>query len=190
MPRPASNRKAEITEAAAGIIYEQGYSQTTLAEVAKAANIPVGSVYYYFKTREDVAKGVISALSDRYCEMRADWDRIEAPRARVLAFVGMTLANRDALSRFGCAIGSLGTELGKQDRDLAGDLSEIFKNILVWLAEEFQAIGCDEQDAERNALHVLTVLQGASLLTHLFDDPSVMEKQAQELMQFVNAAGT
>ncbi|MHA7775695.1 TetR/AcrR family transcriptional regulator [Roseibium sp. M-1] len=189
MPRPASNRKAEITEAAAGTIYEKGYTRTTLADVAEAAGIPVGSVYYYFKTREDVARGVIASLADRYAEMRSSWEALPDPRERILAFVVMTAGNSESLSRFGCPVGSLGTELGKQDQALRAELAAIFAGLLDWLTGEFRALGCSEGVSRQHAVHVLTVLQGASLLTHLFEDPAVIEGQVDDLTRYIRAVG-
>jgi AcrR family transcriptional regulator len=35
-------------------MYRQGASATTLADVAQAADVPLGNVYYYFKTKDDL----------------------------------------------------------------------------------------------------------------------------------------
>ena len=52
MPRARRNDKRErLIEAADKLIYEQTFHTTTLADIAKLADVPLGNVYYYFKTK-------------------------------------------------------------------------------------------------------------------------------------------
>ena len=54
MPRARRNDKRErLVQAADKLIYEQTFHTTTLANIAKLAEVPLGNVYYYFKTKED-----------------------------------------------------------------------------------------------------------------------------------------
>lgn len=48
----ASDKRVLLLEAAKTLIHKQGYNLTTPADIAKAANVPLGNVYYYFKTKE------------------------------------------------------------------------------------------------------------------------------------------
>ena len=45
--------------AATQLLRQQGIGQTTLADIAEAADVPVGNVYYYFKTKDDIIAAVI-----------------------------------------------------------------------------------------------------------------------------------
>ena len=40
--------------AAAQLLHQQGIERTTLADIAKVADVPAGNVYYYFKTKDEV----------------------------------------------------------------------------------------------------------------------------------------
>ena len=44
-------KRERLIAAAAQRIYEQGVEKTTLADIAAAAGVPLGNVYYYFKTK-------------------------------------------------------------------------------------------------------------------------------------------
>ena len=50
-----SDKRTRLIEAADKLVQLQGFSQTTLADIAKKADVPLGNVYYYFKTKEEIA---------------------------------------------------------------------------------------------------------------------------------------
>ena len=50
------NKCTCLLEAANKLVHQQGFNQTTLADIAKAAQVPLGNVYYYFKTKEDIVR--------------------------------------------------------------------------------------------------------------------------------------
>lgn len=58
---PRDNRAA-ILEAALKIFAERGFHATTLEDIAAAAGITKGTIYWYFKTKE----ALVSAIAERY----------------------------------------------------------------------------------------------------------------------------
>jgi TetR/AcrR family transcriptional repressor of nem operon len=48
-----------LVSAAAELLHRQGVQATTLTEIAEAADVPAGNVYYYFKTRDDLVRAVV-----------------------------------------------------------------------------------------------------------------------------------
>lgn len=186
MPRPRTDRREEIAAVAAGVAYQQGFRATTLAEVAQHAKVPVGSVYYYFKTKEELGSAVVGTLARRYEQLRQGWESAGDARAALRAFVQMTIDNASALAKYGCPIGSLGSELGKQDAVLAVELAGIFRQTLAWAASKFAALGCDKGAAEAHALHLLSALEGASLLAHMFSSHAPVESEGTRLLGWLN----
>lgn len=59
-----------ITDAAAELFLHRGYAQTTLRDIAAAAGIKAGSIYYHFDSKEslllDVLQRGISAMEDAF----------------------------------------------------------------------------------------------------------------------------
>lgn len=53
------NKRDKLIEAAAWEFLKHGYHNTTLNNIAHAANIPLGNVYYYFKTKEELLQQAI-----------------------------------------------------------------------------------------------------------------------------------
>jgi AcrR family transcriptional regulator len=60
--RRKEDRPAEITEAAMTAFAENGYSSTSVEEVARRAGVSKGLLYLYFKTKEDLFKAVIRSF--------------------------------------------------------------------------------------------------------------------------------
>jgi AcrR family transcriptional regulator len=54
-------KRERLVAAAAQMLHQQGVEATTLADIAKAAGIPLGNVYYYFKAKSDIITAVIEA---------------------------------------------------------------------------------------------------------------------------------
>ena len=69
--------------------------------------MPVGNVYYYFKTKDELAEAVVERRLEEFRAARAEWDRWSSPKERLLAFVGSIQANREQLARGGCPLGGL-----------------------------------------------------------------------------------
>lgn len=53
-----SRRKA-ILEGAKDLFARQGYAATSISDIVRATGYPVGSIYTYFKSKEDIVKAII-----------------------------------------------------------------------------------------------------------------------------------
>ena len=50
MGRPATDKREKLVAAAMDRFHAQGYEGTSLADVAAAAGLSAGNVFYYFRT--------------------------------------------------------------------------------------------------------------------------------------------
>src|SRR6476660_3750248 len=82
------DKRTRLIETATKLAYGRGFRETSLADIAEAARVPVGNVYYYFKTKEELAEAVVER---RLEEFRAE-DALLAGCAR-------SCTKRAALSR-------------------------------------------------------------------------------------------
>jgi AcrR family transcriptional regulator len=57
-------RKREILRAAKSVFAKQGYHSTTMADVAKAAKLSYGAVYWYFPSKEELFHAVMALEED------------------------------------------------------------------------------------------------------------------------------
>src|ERR1700729_2482048 len=84
-----TGKRAGLVPAACQMVHQQGVEKTTLADIAQAAGVPLGNVYYYFKTKNDIVRAIVETYLD---EARAMLAAIEgahaAPRDRLKAMFG------------------------------------------------------------------------------------------------------
>ena len=58
-------KRQRLTAAAAVLAHRKGFANTTLADIAEMAEVPLGGVYYYFKSKDELAQAISdSRLSD------------------------------------------------------------------------------------------------------------------------------
>ena len=76
-----------MLEGARQMFHAQGYARTTLADVAEAADVPLGNVYYYFKTKDELAWAVVDESIQEFREASAAWEQEPDPRQRLFLFV-------------------------------------------------------------------------------------------------------
>src|SRR6266853_2855498 len=157
---------------------------TSLADIAEAARVPVGNVYYYFKTKEELAEAVVERLLEEFRAARAEWDRLSAPKERLLAFVSSIQANRERLARGGCPLGSLCSELHKEGGTLAKKSAMLFTEPIGWLEKQFRAAGHD-RDSRELAMHLFSAFQGMAAVAHGANDPEVVVKGVRRLKNWI-----
>jgi TetR/AcrR family transcriptional repressor of nem operon len=120
-----TSTKNRILEAGAEIIHLKGFYHTGIQEILSAAEVPKGSFYNYFKSKEDFGLQLIDYFVEYYTHLSKDiledstippLDRI---RRLLLWFVEFFKSKDYA---YGCPIGNLAQEMG--------DLSPAFRTKL------------------------------------------------------------
>src|SRR4029078_3659067 len=103
MPRK-TDKRVRLIEAAKVLIHQQGFNLTTLADIAQEADVPLGNVYYYFKTKEAIGEAVIEKRAAELLEFLSKMDENGDPKARLLAFLHSATADLELTARFGCPV--------------------------------------------------------------------------------------
>src|ERR1700722_16858166 len=79
-------KRERLLAAAADLLYRQGVEKTTLADIAQAADVPLGNIYYYFKTKDAIVDPAVEAHVRGIKEMLASLDRrYRNPKGRLKA---------------------------------------------------------------------------------------------------------
>jgi TetR/AcrR family transcriptional regulator, transcriptional repressor for nem operon len=55
-------RENRLVAAARELVHRRGVARTTLADIAQEADVPVGNVYFYFKTKADIIGAVVQGV--------------------------------------------------------------------------------------------------------------------------------
>src|SRR5258707_10689021 len=114
-----ADKRARLIETAMKLAYQHGFRDTSLADIAEAAHVPLGNVYYYFKTKDELGEAVVERRLAEFRAFRDELDRLSSPKERLFAFVESIHSNREQLARGGCPLGGLGTEWHKRGGPLA-----------------------------------------------------------------------
>jgi TetR/AcrR family transcriptional regulator, transcriptional repressor for nem operon len=179
----ADNRK-RLLQAAEKTTYRYGFGNTAIADIAQEARIPLGNVYYYFKTKDEIGDAIIELRVSRFRKLLEEFDRAESPGERLCAFVDIKIKNREELARNGCPVGGLCSELQKEGGPAAKKSRVLFETALAWMEAQFQALG-KGADSRGLAVHLLSATQGVSVLAHTFHNPSLIVWEAERLKEWI-----
>src|SRR5579863_635051 len=116
--RRRPGKRQRLIAAATQLLHQQGVERTTLADIAQAADVPVGNIYYYFKTKDELVGAVVAAYTSDLRTRLASFDRHRTPKARLKALVRDMADERELAAQYGCPMGTLCSELDKRDDDL------------------------------------------------------------------------
>src|SRR5918911_1546987 len=107
-------KRERLVAGARQVIHQQGVERTTIADIAQAADVPVGNVYYYFKTKDELVRAALGEHAGRLAAFTAELDRLPDPRQRLIALVASWVDQRETAARHGCPTGTLAAELDKR----------------------------------------------------------------------------
>jgi AcrR family transcriptional regulator len=173
-------KQERLVRAAQTLFHQQGVHRTTLADVALAAEVPLGNVYYHFRTKDALVSAVIEAHIVELQAGFAQWEHEPDVRQRVVMFLEHEALHAAEFARFGCPYGSLAQELDKGDTPLATAAAQLFQVQLAWLETQFRLLGRAE-DAPQQAVALLAAVQGTLLLTNTFRAPDLLTAQMARL---------
>jgi TetR/AcrR family transcriptional regulator, transcriptional repressor for nem operon len=179
-------KRERLVTAAMDLLHQQGIERTTLADIAKAADVPAGNVYYYFKTKDEVIAAVIEAYAQRIKTTLEFIDtRYRSPKSRLKAFVRELASQAEVVAQYGCPFGSLCSELDKRREASSFAVAELMSLPIKWAEEQLRSIG--RRDAHDLALDLLATYEGSALLTNTLRDPKVLSITERRLDHWIDS---
>lgn len=182
--RARPGKRERLVDGARRVLHEQGVQATTLADIAEAADVPVGNVYYYFKTKDELVEAAVDAHADEIQTRLAQFERHPTPVARLKALALFWTELADQVARYGCPHGSLCQELAKRDDGLDRRAAKLVTLAVDWAEEQFRLMG--RRDARDLAVGLVASFQGTALLASSFRDPEIMTRQADRLARWID----
>ena len=186
MPKTHTDKRSRLVSAAVGLAYQNGFGATSLADIAREAEIPLGNVYYYFKTKDEIGEAIVDLRLARLSAQRQQWNEAGSPKDRLCACVQGVFENKDFLAQRGCAVGTLCSELHKAGGSVATRATEMFAQHLAWIEDQFRALG-KGKDSKGLALHLLSAMQGVSILAHSFHDSGLVATETKRLKSWIHS---
>ncbi|MCU0971329.1 MAG: TetR/AcrR family transcriptional regulator, partial [Gammaproteobacteria bacterium] len=133
MSRKSDRTRNRILQAANRLFYRKGFNRTSFTDVVDAADVPRGNIYYYFRTKEDILHAAVEYRLEVIHAMIDEWNRKFAdPADRLKRFLQVLANSRNAMAQWGCPMGTLNTELGKDQPALHADARRMFEAFEQW----------------------------------------------------------
>ncbi len=179
------DKRQRLIKAGRDLIHSKGFSRTTLADISKASGVPLGNVYYYFRTKQELLDAVVSAQEDDFRERAALFERHASPRARLQAFLDSVIESRETITRHGCPVGSLSQEINKSP---GAGRARVNKGLILraqWASEQFRAMG--RPDAQDLGVWLIACVQGVIVMANAMADSGVVERQVGQLKAWIEA---
>jgi TetR/AcrR family transcriptional regulator, transcriptional repressor for nem operon len=184
-PDPELGKRERLVAGAREVIHRQGVEKTTIADMAQAAEVPVGNVYYYFKTKDELVAAAIDGHLDDIHSMLGSLERHRTPEARLKALIRALTDQRELAARYGCPLGTLCSELDKRTDGLDRACAQLLETPIDWAEGQFRMMG--RRDARDLAVALFASYQGIALLTNTFRDPDLMTREARRLERWIDS---
>jgi TetR/AcrR family transcriptional repressor of nem operon len=187
-----THRRTQILDAAAEIIAERGFVQTSVDDVIERAGLSGKShFYHYFKSKDALGHEVIARQFDVLGERGLAILRDESldPIERLARFIDSVVALQveRGLSS-GSPFGIMAMEMAGQDDEFRVRIARVFRGwtdeIAALLAREPSRLE-DGVDPQRLARFIVATLEGATTMARMKRDESVMHGVATDLKRFV-----
>ncbi len=179
------NKRERLVDSAATLFHQVGMTATSLADIAKHADIPIGNVYYYFKTKEELA---MAAISKRREQFKAGYalleDGIADPRQRLVEATTYYHKVRDEYTRYGCPIGKIIYDADTDKDPVAQEASGVLADFSAWAERQFTQLG-HTQEAARYAGSLIAGIQGAILAAKAFRNAEMITDETNRLVAWI-----
>jgi AcrR family transcriptional regulator len=178
-------KRERLIDGARQLIYRQGVETTTIADIAQAADVPVGNVYYYFKTKDELVAAAIDGHAQDVRAVLRSLERHRSPQARLKALVRELMSQSEQVADYGCPLGSLCSELDKRADGLDRSCADLLRLPVDWAEQQFQTMG--RRDARDLAVALIAAYEGIALLTNTFRDPELMTREGRRLERWIDS---
>jgi TetR/AcrR family transcriptional repressor of nem operon len=185
--------KTTILERGAEIIHLKGFNHTGVQEVLRAAGVPKGSFYNYFKNKEDFGLQVIDYFFEFFSRLAGETlgDRSVPPLERIRDFLSWFIEffkSKDFA--YGCPIGNLAQEMG----DLSPAFREKLRQGLDAMVDLYAEVLAEAQesgdlskslDVQEAAYFLVYSWHGALMHMKAVKGPAPLENHLKSIFDYV-----
>ncbi|MGH8629833.1 MAG: TetR family transcriptional regulator C-terminal domain-containing protein, partial [Burkholderiales bacterium] len=126
---PLQDTRGLLVRTGVVVLTEKGYSSVGIDEILRLAQVPKGSFYHYFDSKEAFGQVLIAAYAAYFARKLDRWllDAATPPLQRLHYFIDDAKAGmrRHGYQR-GCLVGNLGQEMGTLPESFRAQLEQVF----------------------------------------------------------------
>jgi TetR/AcrR family transcriptional regulator, lmrAB and yxaGH operons repressor len=175
MPRPDRSRAALI-DSAATLFRRQGYAATGLNQILDEAGVKPGSLYHHFpRGKQQLAAAVVDGAGSGIEQLLRRFLATGRPAADVVdRWIDLLMAGLAGDQRDGCPIEPIATESVNASPAVREASARAFKGWCAAVEDRLRVDGWRDQDAETVALAVISLIEGALILSRISGDPAAL----------------
>ena len=180
MPRSADATRKRILDAAYRQFHRKGFARVNLDEIARAASVTKRTLYYHFRSKDDLLAVVLEGQHQLALTTFRTWtDRISGNPEAVVAQMFAELAKWTATPRFsGSGFTRVAIELADMPGHPGRAIARRHKTMVEgYIAEVFAKAGI--ASPRERAREIYTLLEGATALVLVHGDRSYVKAGAE-----------
>jgi TetR/AcrR family transcriptional regulator, transcriptional repressor for nem operon len=169
---PNLEAREKILKAAFGLMYERGFADVSMDDVASAAGLKKANLFHYYPTKEALGLAVFDYASST---MRAQVERQFAKGGDPIKlvegmFTDVAKGMEERCCRSGCFIGNLAQELSDHYEKMRVKVSAYLKD---WTATVAKSLECGKESGyfrkdikpKESAEAIVSLFEGATLVS-------------------------
>jgi TetR/AcrR family transcriptional repressor of nem operon len=179
--------RARLISAGVAILTERGFTAVGIDEILSSVDVPKGSFYYYFDSKEAFGLTLIDSYAQYFARKLDRWF-LDDTRSPMQRFRGFVADARKGMARFGfrrgCLVGNLGQEMGSLPPPFRKRLISVFTDWQARTAKCLEAAKSAGEISENADCANLAAIfwigwEGAVLRAKLERSPSALDRFAE-----------
>lgn len=176
---------------ASRLFQEKGFGATSVNEIAKVGQVPIGSLYYYFPGgKEELGAAAVLYGARGFAEVLREGLASSDEPGQALAACAHLLADRLEASewRDGCPVATVALETVHRSKVLQTAADEALGSWVELVASRLAELGIEQRTADEIAAVVIAVLEGAELMGRVSKSRAALEAAGRRMPLLVGAA--
>jgi TetR/AcrR family transcriptional regulator, transcriptional repressor for nem operon len=197
MTTRGDSTRERILEAAEALVFDRGYAGTSLDEIIERGGVTKGAFFYHFKSKADLAKGIVERFARREQELFSQWAErasalAEDPLQDVLLFFKLFEEFVDGIDEPlpGCMFASYAYErrqfddsinalVRKELEDWAAHYEKKFERLIEWREPRIPVTAQELSEA------AVCLIEGALLLGRVYTDSKLLTRQSNQFRNYL-----
>lgn len=179
------DKRERLVSSAKKLFHEEGYNQTSIGDIADDSGVPLGNVYYYYKTKADIATAVLEERKKSFEHWFDELDKIPYPQDRLITMLSDVAKCKHKVVKYGCPVGSLCQELtkGGGSQPISKMADGLLKMQFKWASKQFREMG--KKRPEELGLEWISSIHGTALVANAMNDPKIIDDGIKRLKAWV-----
>lgn len=184
----APSKRERLVKAATELFHTRGIISTSLKDIAEKANVPLGNIYYYFKTKQELGLAAGEEQSKRFRTMMNELDsKTNDPKTRVIGSLEFFKDLRESITKYGCPIAQVCIAVNPAMESVGESYAKVYKDYMAWIEKQFRTMGFSAALSHEHATHIIVGEQGACVMAKALGNPDILTNQINKLIDWVNS---